>query len=186
MPCLSTMDDTLVNNRSQPLSGDTSGNTSPASPFREVGPTPLSSSSSALINQFFGEVTPICRLLGHPTIAFIEGQNCSILKAVASQTARVSFDVVSGVVDKASRLHLGDCSHRRNSRPTSAKANPMFATDYEPERPTRESSTSRADFTSDMSQNDGVAGSSTRTPGYLPSLASVTHIPSSLVIVVLE
>ena len=58
----------------------------------------------------------------------------------------------------------------------------MFVIDSETDLPTSESSTSRADLTSDMAHSDGSVGSSTWAPGYPPSFESVTHIPSPLAV----
>ena len=87
--------------------------------------------------------------------------------------------MLSSVVEPASRLNLGECSRCNKYRGTAPKDNPFFVTDSEPNCPTRESSASRAEYTSDLSQSVVGAGSSTLTPGSPPrSLASVTHIPS--------
>ena len=101
----STMEDALVSPRkfpSQPLgeiSSDISCNTSPV---REFGPEPLFSSNRALIRQFFTEFTTICLPQGYPTIALTEGQICSNLEAVANERARVSFKMLTSVVEKPS------------------------------------------------------------------------------------
>ena len=143
---LSTIDNALVSSRkfpTQPLGelySDTSCNTSPV---REVGPETLSRSSRALNKQYFTEITPIRVPPGHPTVALNESKISSILKAVANESARASFDKLSSVVEKASRLHLGECPHSRNHCSTSVNVIPLLGTDSEPEWPTRESSTSR-------------------------------------------
>ena len=77
---------TLPNKFLRSQFGEVSSDTSCASsPVREAGPEPLSNSSRALINQHFSEAESVFLLLGHPTVAFNEGQVSGILTAVANE-----------------------------------------------------------------------------------------------------
>ena len=178
----STMEEALTSPKKLPRGhlGDMSSDTSrSSSPVRESGTGPLTSSSRALIKQHFSEASPVFLPRGHPTVAFNEGQVSSILTAVANESARASFDMLSSVVERASRLNLGGCSRCNQPRGPAPKDSLLLTTDSDPDCSRRGFSGSRTSFASDFSQSDGAAGSSTMTPGSLrPSLTSVTHIPS--------
>ena len=73
----------------------------------EPGPTPLSGTSRAIIKQCFEEVSPIRLDPGHPVVAFNQEQITSILRIVADESARASFEMLNSVVQRASRLNLG-------------------------------------------------------------------------------
>ena len=70
-------------------------------------PPPLSGTSRAIIKQCFTETNPICLDPGHPVIALNQDQITSILRIVADESARASFEMLSSVVERASRLNLG-------------------------------------------------------------------------------
>ena len=73
----------------------------------ELGPTPLSGTSRAIVKQCFDEVHPICLDPGHPVVVFNQDQITSILRIVADESARASFEMLNSVVEKASKLNLG-------------------------------------------------------------------------------
>ena len=151
----STMEDALASPAKFPTQspGDISSDGSrDTSPVRRAEPEILSRSSRALIKEYFTEATAIRLAPGHPTFALNEGQICNIQKAVANESARVSFDMLDSVVEKAKRLNLGECSHGLNLCSHSGRRNPLFVTDSETDLPTRESSTTRGGFTSDTAQ----------------------------------
>ena len=178
----STMEDALTSPKKLQRGhfGETSSDTSrSSSPVRESGTGPLSSSSRALIKQHLSETSPVSLPRGHPTVAFIEGQVSSILTEVANESAIASFDMLSNVVERASRPNLGGCSRCNQPRGPATEGSLLLTTDCEPDCSLREFSASRTGFASDLSQSNGAAGSSTMTPGSpRPSLTSVTHIPS--------
>ena len=70
-------------------------------------PPPLSGTSRVIIKQCFTETNPICLDPGHPVIALNQDQITSILRIVADESARASFEMLSSVVERASRLNLG-------------------------------------------------------------------------------
>ena len=70
------------------------------------GSVSLSGSSRAIIKQCFIETNPICLYLGHPTVAFNQDQISSILRIVADDGARASFEMLNSVVQRASQLKL--------------------------------------------------------------------------------
>ena len=109
----STMEEALTSPKKLPRGhlGEMSSDTSrSSSPVRESGTGPLTSSRSALIKQHFSEASLVFLPRGHPTVAFNEGQVSSVLTAVDNESARASFDMLSSVVERASRLNLGGCS----------------------------------------------------------------------------
>ena len=67
---------------------------------------PLGGSSRALIKEYFGNNEPERLPPGHPVIAFTEGQLGSVLRVVADETARASYDMLENLVYRASRLSL--------------------------------------------------------------------------------
>ena len=67
---------------------------------------PLGGSSRALIKKYFGNNEPERLPPGHPVFAFTEGQLGSVLRVVADETARASYDMLENLVYRASRLSL--------------------------------------------------------------------------------
>ena len=70
------------------------------------GPTPLSSTSRLIIKQCFEETNPTYLSPGHMTVAFNQDQINSILRIVADESARASYEMLNSVVVRASRLNL--------------------------------------------------------------------------------
>ena len=84
-----------------------SSNESSTSQQPEVtGPAPLTSSSRLMIKQCFEETNPTYLSPGHPTVVFNQDQISSILRIVADESARASFEMLNSVVQRASRLNL--------------------------------------------------------------------------------
>ena len=156
-------------------SSDTSGS---SAPVKEAESNPLFSSNMAIIKQHFSETTPFSLPRGHPAIALNEGQICSILKVVPNESACASLDMLNSVVQAASRLNLGECAHQKKPCSSTARVNPLFATDSVLECPSRDTYLSRTDYSSDISHDNASEGPSTPTPGYPSSQGSVVHIPS--------
>ena len=69
-------------------------------------PSHLSSTSRAIIKQCVTEVTQIRLSPGYPTVAFDQEQISSILRIVADESARASFEMLNSVVQRASQLSL--------------------------------------------------------------------------------
>ena len=81
----------------------------------ELGPTPLSGTSRAIVKQCFDEVNPICLDPGHPVVAYNQDQITSILRIVADESARASFEMLNSIVERASKLNLG------SNKPTTSR-----------------------------------------------------------------
>ena len=67
---------------------------------------PLGGSSRALIKEYFGNNEPERLPPGHPVFAFTEEQLGSVLRVIADETARASYDMLENLVCRASRLSL--------------------------------------------------------------------------------
>ena len=67
----------------------------------------LSITSREMIKKCFEGTTTFKLPQGHPVIALNQEQVNCILKAVADETARASFDMLNSVVTRASQLNLG-------------------------------------------------------------------------------
>ena len=98
-------------------SDETSGTDSePERPAASKSAT-LSATSREVIRKYFSETQPISLPRGHPTVAFNRDQIEHILKVVADETARSSFEMLNSVVMRASRLSLGErAATRRDDR----------------------------------------------------------------------
>ena len=83
-----------------------SQDTSEPVPPEPRGPTPLSSTSRLIIKQCFEETNPTYLSPGHMTVAFNQDQISSILRIVANESARASYEMLNSVVVRASRLSL--------------------------------------------------------------------------------
>ena len=79
-------------------------------------PARLSISSRELVRKSFRDVTPIRLPQGHPVIALNQEQISCVLKAVADETAKASFDMLSSVVTRASQLNLGVSGGKSNQQ----------------------------------------------------------------------
>ena len=60
----------------------------------------------ALIREYFTENESFRLSPGHPTIVFTEGQISNVLRVVADETARVSYDMLENLIHRANRLSL--------------------------------------------------------------------------------
>ena len=67
---------------------------------------PLALSSRALIKQCFQKAELLCLYEGHLTIALIETEIGSILRVVADQTAKASYEMMENLLRKASGLNF--------------------------------------------------------------------------------
>ena len=85
--------------------GGSSSETVPSEVRKDPGPNPLSATSRVIIKQCFTETNPICLDPGHPVAAFNQEQITSILRIVADESARASFEMLNSVVQRASRLN---------------------------------------------------------------------------------
>ena len=85
---------------------DSSNESVPPEVRADPGPTPLSATSRSIIKQCFTETNPICLDPGHPVVALNQEQITSILRIVADESARASFEMLNSVVQRASRLNL--------------------------------------------------------------------------------
>ena len=94
------------------------GSSSETVPSEDPGPNPLSATSRVIIKQCFTETNPICLDPGHPVVAFNQEQITSILRIVADESARASFEMLNSVVQRASRLNLGSNTKSMAHRPT--------------------------------------------------------------------
>ena len=80
--------------------------------------------SRALIKEYFTQNETVRLIQGHPTIAFSEDQISSVLRVVADETARASFDMLENLIQRASELHLGPkpSSKKTSKRTPSTKS----------------------------------------------------------------
>ena len=74
---------------------------------KEPGTRQVSSSSRALVNQYFQHATAYSLPKEHPTITLNSEQMQTILRVVADESARASYAMMEDIVKKASRLTLG-------------------------------------------------------------------------------
>ena len=104
----STMTDALTSGRYNPLIEVDKVSTQSASlpPDPTGKPEPLKVSSWALLKEYFAKTDPVELLRGHPTIALTEDQISSVLRVVADETSRASYDMLENLVYRASRLSL--------------------------------------------------------------------------------
>ena len=77
------------------------------SPLNIRGIPPLSIKSRELIQESFAATMPIRQPPGHLTIAINQEQVGAILRVVADEAAKASFEMLNIVVEKASLLSLG-------------------------------------------------------------------------------
>ena len=86
------------------------------------GPKPLSATSRVIIKSRFTETNPICLDPGHPVVALNQEQVTSILRIVAEESARASFEMLNSVVERAGRMNSGSptkITSQRQSRSVS-------------------------------------------------------------------
>ena len=88
-------------------------------------PTPLASTSRAIIKQCFTETNPIVLPPGHPTVVFNRKQISSILRIVADESAQASVEMLNSVVQRASQLSL----HNWSKTPPKGRAQRSLAAD---------------------------------------------------------
>ena len=144
---------------------------------RTGGPAPLSINSQELIRTYF-EKTPSFNLpQGHPTVALNQEQIGHILRIVADETARASFEMLNSVVIRASQLSLSDSPsaskgpmHRPVSLRSCSTGSEGDLTSYGVEDSGRDvnsrGATSEGEFWSDID------------PGHCSSRLSAVQIPS--------
>ena len=123
----STLADALktVHDCSLHVCSDQSSVATPFDPPREPRDVPLGGRSRALIKEHFENRERIRLPPGHPVVAFTESQISAVMRAVADETARASYDMLENLVYRASRLSLASrpggtksskgCSSRRGS-----------------------------------------------------------------------
>ena len=83
-----------------------SQDTSEPLPPEPRGPTPLSSTSRLIFKQCFEETNPTYLSPGHITVALNQDQISSMLRIVADESARASYEMLNSVVVRASQLSL--------------------------------------------------------------------------------
>ena len=106
-----------------------SQDTSEPVPPEPRGPTPLSSTSRLIIKQCFEEIYPTYLSPGHMTVAFNQDQSSSILRIVADESARASYEMVNSVVVRASRLSLHSPRGTTSRKHTQEEPHPGIDTD---------------------------------------------------------
>ena len=67
---------------------------------------PLSASARTLINQHFSETYPSILPVGHATVAFLQGQVHSILRAVSTETITSSLHQMKNILEEAIRVGI--------------------------------------------------------------------------------
>ena len=92
---------------------------------RSGGPAPLSIHSQELIRTYFEKAHSFSLPQGHPTISLNQEQIGHILRIVADETARASFEMLNSVVTRASQLSIRDSPTMRKTqmhRPMSVRS----------------------------------------------------------------
>ena len=106
---------------------------------KETTPAPLSIKSRDLIREYFAERRPINLPQGHPVIVFIQDQMSSVLRIVADETAKASYDMLNSVVVRVSRLNLGSGQSNAQTEKQQTKSSlsgfTESATDLDSSRP---------------------------------------------------
>ena len=138
----STLADALktVPDCSLPVCSDQSSVATPFDPPPEPRDVPLGGRSRAVIKEHFENSERIRFPPGHPVVAFTESQISAVVRAVADETARASYDMLENLVYRASRLSLasrpggtksskGSSSRRGSSVVTSAGRNRSSSTE---------------------------------------------------------
>ena len=68
---------------------------------KEKTPAPLSIKSRNLIREYFAETRPINLPQGHPVIMLTQDQMSTVLRIVADETAKASYDMLNSVMVRA-------------------------------------------------------------------------------------
>ena len=104
----STLADALKTapNCTLPDSSDQSSIATPVHRSAEPREAPLEERSRAMIKEHFEKSERFRLPGGHPIVAFTESQISTIMRVVADETARASFDMLENLVYRASRLSL--------------------------------------------------------------------------------
>ena len=92
---------------------------------RSGGPAPLSIHSQELIRTYFEKAHSFRLPQGHPTISLNQEQIGHILRIVADETARASFEMLNSVVTRASQPSIRDSPSMRKTqmhRPMSVRS----------------------------------------------------------------
>ena len=92
---------------------------------RSGGPAPHSIHSQELIRTYFEKTHSFSLPQGHPTISLNQEQIGHILRIVADETARASFEMLNSVVTRASQLSFRDSPTKRKTqmhRPMSVRS----------------------------------------------------------------
>ena len=122
--CGSTMADALTAGRYNPIvEVEETSSLSTEPPPRNMGkPETLKVSSRSMLKEYFAKADPVELLRGHATIALTEDQISSVLRVVADETARASYDMLENLVYRASRLSLvAPIPGKRVSKPSSVR-----------------------------------------------------------------
>ena len=98
-----------------PGSSDQSSVVTPVNPPVTPRDASLGGRSRALIKEHFESSEKFRLPPGHPVVAFTESQISTVMRVVADETARASYDMLENLVYRASRLSLA-------SRPGGSKA----------------------------------------------------------------
>ena len=104
----STLADALkpVHDYNLPVTSEQSSVSTPHDLPRGPRDVPLGGRSRALIKEHFDN-NERCRFPpGHPVVAFTESQISAVMRVVADETARASYDMLENLVYRASRLSL--------------------------------------------------------------------------------
>ena len=166
-----------------------SQDTSDPLPPEPRGPNPLSSTSRLIIKQCFEETNPTYLSPGHMTVAFNQDQISSILRIVADESARASYEMLHSVVVRASRLSLHSPRGTTSRKHTQEGPHPGTDTDVGSDSvmtyDTRGADSSPG-FTSDPESNRDFQSSvalPVHPPFVLEKINWCKRIPPSLLIV---
>ena len=107
--------------RSLPETSDLSSNGSVGQPPAGPNLPPLGGRSRIMIKEYFAQNETFRLPPGNPAVVFTEGQVGSLLRVVADETARASYDMLENLIYRANRLSLttepvGSATNKKGSK----------------------------------------------------------------------
>ena len=157
-------------------SDDTSEATAEDPPAQTTGLTALSISSREIIRKYFSETKPIFLPQGHPTIALTPDQIGHILRIVADESVKASFEMMDCIIRRAGELNLNSDRTLRAPNKASAIGLDPEASDVETEVGSTRTAATRYSEVSDVCPADDENNSIGYTYEYPPSASSEVHI----------
>ena len=87
----------------------------------------LSGPSRSLLKKYFDQNPPVELSKDHTTVAFSEEQVYNLIRVACDETAHASFEMMSGLLQRASRLPGGSVPHspRDHNLPVDSEPQPL-------------------------------------------------------------